>query len=186
MILLKREICFDNIELNKIRKGAGIMKFKHEKAFPFTMDTAWKALHKPVSLDVAPGSEVTVISDTEWTSQSMGSEGAPPTSTHYKATFDEEKKRVTIEGISNTKKGHDFIYLTLEEVSTEEVKFIIEVEINIGIHLIAKAVSALFAKPMEQIMCKHIYQNFEALCTGKETKSMSKEELEAHAKEIFS
>lgn len=162
------------------------MRFKHEQAFPFTMDTAWKALHKPSSLDVSPGSEVTVISDTEWTSKALDSNGKVLTTTHYSATFDDKEKRVTIEGISETKKGHDFIYLTLGEVSSEELKLIIEVEINTGIHFIAKAVGALLAKPMEQIMCKHIYQNFEALCTGKETKRMSKEELDSHAKDIFS
>lgn len=162
------------------------MKFKHEQTFPFTMDTAWKALHKPSSLDVSPGSEVTVISDVEWTAQTIGSNEKVLTTTHYTATFDDEEKRVTIEGISDTKKGHDFIYLILEEVSPEESKFIIEVEINTGIHFIAKAVGALLSKPMEQIMCKHIYQNFEALCTGKETKRMSKEELDAHAKDAFS
>ena len=162
------------------------MKFKHEQTFPFTMDTAWKALHKPSSLDVSPGSEVTVISDVEWTAQTIGSNEKVLTTTHYTATFDDEEKRVTIEGISDTKKGHDFIYLILEEVSPEESKFIIEVEINTGIHFIAKAVGALLSKPMEQIMCKHIYQNFEALCTGKETKRMSKEELDSHAKDFFS
>lgn len=129
---------------------------------------------------------MTVTSDTEWTTQTIGSDKKVLTTTHYTATFDDEEKRVTIEGISDTKRGHDFIYLTLEEVSSEELKLIIEVEINTGIHFIAKAVGALLSKPMEQIMCKHIYQNFEALCTGKETKRMSMEELDSHAKEIFS
>lgn len=73
-----------------------------------------------------------------------------------------------------------------EVVSSEKLKLIIEVEINTGVHFIAKAVGALLSKPMEQIMCRHIYQNFEALCTGKETKRMSKEELDSHAKDIFS
>lgn len=162
------------------------MRFKHEQTFPFTIDTAWKALHKPSSLDIAPGSEVTVISDTEWTAQTMGSDEKVLTTTHYTAAFNDEEKRVTIEGISDTKRGHDFIYLTLREVSSEELKLIIEVEINTGIHFIAKAVGALLAKPMEQIMCKHIYQNFEALCTGKETKRMSQKELDSYAKDIFS
>ncbi len=161
------------------------MRFKHEKEFTFTMDTAWKALHKPSSLDVSPGSEVTVISDTEWTSKTTGSDNKTLTATHYSAGFDEEKKQVTIEGVSDNKKGHDFIYLTLEEVSAESVKLIIEVEINTGAHFIAKAVGAVLSKPIEQIMCRHIYQNFEALCTGAETKRMSKEELDDHAKNIF-
>lgn len=162
------------------------MRFKHEQTFPFTIDTAWKALHKPSSLDIAPGSEVTVLSDTEWTTQTMGSDEKVLTTTHYTAAFNDEEKKVTIEGVSDTKRGHDFIYLTLKEVSSEELKLIIEVEINTGIHFIAKAVGALLAKPMEQIMCKHIYQNFEALCTGKETKRMSQKELDSYAKGIFS
>lgn len=167
-------------------KGSGIMRFQHEKEFPFTMDTAWEALHKPASLDVSPGSEVTVISDTEWSGKTASSDGKVVTTTNYMASFDEEKKQVTIEGASDNKKGHDFIYLTLEEISEGSVKLIIEVEINTGAHFIAKAVGAIFAKPIEQIMCKHIYQNFEALCTGAETKRMSKEELDAHAKEFLS
>ena len=162
------------------------MRFKHEQTFPFTMDTAWEALHKPSSLDVSPGSDVTVVSDTEWTARTEGADKKTLTTTKYTATFDEEKKQVIIEGASDTKRGHDFIYLTLKEVSSKEVTLIIEVEINTGIHFIAKAVGALLSKPMEQIMCKHIYQNFEALCTGKETKRMSKEELDTHAKELFS
>ena len=93
---------------------------------------------------------------------------------------------VTIEGISDQKSSHDFIYLTLREVSPEEVELEISVEINTGMHLIAKALGALFSKPMEQIMCRHIYQNFEALCEGKETKPMSQEELNDRAKNIFS
>lgn len=162
------------------------MRFKHEKTFSFTMEAAWKALHKTSSLDVAPGSEVTVISDTEWTSHTKETDGKASSTTKYTATFDEEKKQVIIEGVCDKKRVHDFIYLTLEEISAEEVNLIIEVEINTGIHFIAKALTALMAKPMEQIMCKHIYQNFEALCTGKETKTMSTEELDAYAKEFYS
>lgn len=161
------------------------MRFTHERTFPFTMDTAWKALHKPSSLDVAPGSDVTVISDTEWTAQTESSDKKTVTTTEYSASFDDEKNQVIIEGVSNTKRSHDFIYLTLEEVSEKEVKLIIEVEINTGVHLLAKALGALLSKPMEQIMCRHIYQNFEALCTGKETKRMSKAELDNHAKDFF-
>lgn len=167
-------------------RGDETMKFKHEQLFSFTMDTAWKALHKPSSLDVSPGSTVTVISDTEWTARTESSDKNTATTTNYTATFNEDEKQVVIEGVSDTKRGHDFIYLTLEEVSSEEVKLIIEVEINTGVHFIAKAVGSLLSKPIEQIMCKHIYKNFEALCTGKETKRMSKEELDTHAKNYFS
>ena len=162
------------------------MRFRHEKEFSFTKDTAWKALHKPASLDVSPGSDVTVASDTEWTATTITADKKVSTTTHYCATFDEDKKQVIIEGVSDNKRGHDFIYLTLEEVSAEKVRLIIEVEINTGVHFIAKAVGALLSKPIEQIMCKNIYQNFEALCTGKETKRMSKEELAAEAKDTIS
>ena len=162
------------------------MRFRHEKEFSFPMDTAWQALHKASSLDVSPGSEVTVISDVEWTAKTTGSDDKTLSVTHYYADFDEAQKRATIEGASDNKKGHDFIYLTLEEISAEAVKLIIEVEINTGAHFIAKAVGAVLSKPIEQIMCKHLYQNFEALCSGEETKRMSKEELDAHAQKFFS
>lgn len=162
------------------------MKFSNAKKFRCSMETGWKALHSPASLDVAPGSRVTVVSDVEWKAETAGSDGRTAAVTNYTASFDEEKKVATIEGISDQKSSHDFIYLTLREVSPEEVELEISVEINTGMHLIAKALGALFSKPMEQIMCRHIYQNFEALCEGKETKRMSQEELNDRAKNIFS
>ena len=162
------------------------MGFKHEQTFPFTMDTAWEALHKTSSLDVAPGNIVTVISDAEWTTHPADSEENTSATTYYIATFDNEKKRVTIKSTSDAKREPDFIYLTLEEISSAEVKLMIEVDINTGIHFIAKVVSALLLKPMEQLLCKHICQNFEALCTGKETKRMDREELDALVKDFFS
>ncbi len=116
----------------------------------------------------------------------LGSNGKTTAVTHYTASFDEEKKVVTIEGVSDQKNSHDFIYLTLREKGPEEVELEISVEINTGMHLIAKALGTLFSKPMEQIMCRHIYHNFEALCTGKETKRMSQEDLDAQAKNLFS
>lgn len=161
------------------------MKFTSSKEFSFPMETAWQALHKTSSLDVSPGSEVTVISDSEWQTRLENSKGDPAV-TKYSASYDEEKKIVTIEGVSDQKKGHDFIYLTLEEVADESVKLSIEVEIDTGMHLIAKALGAVFLKPMEQIMCRHIYKNFEALCSGKEAKRMSKDELDHQAKDFFS
>lgn len=41
------------------------MKLNSTKDFPFSMETGWKALHSPASLDVEPGSTVEVLSDTE-------------------------------------------------------------------------------------------------------------------------
>ena len=162
------------------------MKFSNEKTFNYSMETGWKALHSPADLDVAPGSKVTVISDSEWKAETVGSDGKTTAVTHYTASFDEEKKVVTIEGVSDQKNSHDFIYLTLREKGSEEVELEISVEINTGMHLIAKALGTLFSKPMEQIMCRHIYHNFEALCTGKETKRMSQEDLDAQAKNLYS
>lgn len=129
---------------------------------------------------------MTVISDTEWTAKTTSSNEKTNVTTHYTSTFDEAKKQVIIEDVSDTKREHDYIYLTVTEVSASEVTLTIEVEINTGVHLLAKAVGAFFSKPMEKIMTKHIYQNFEALCTGNETKIMSKEELDAHAKDALS
>ena len=37
------------------------MNLSSTKEFPFSMETAWAALHKPAMLDVEPGSEVKVI-----------------------------------------------------------------------------------------------------------------------------
>lgn len=157
------------------------MNLSSTKEFPFSMETAWAALHKPAMLDVEPGSEVKVISDTEW--EAHNSEAK--TETLYKASFDEGSRTLTIEGISKEKAQHDFIYLSLEELAPEKVSLTIRIEINTGVHLIAKALGALFAKPMQEILCRHINHNFEALCMGKETKQMSKEELEDFAKKTF-
>lgn len=162
------------------------MKLTSSKEFSVSMETAWKALQKPSSLDISPGSEVTVISDTEWTAKTAGTDGRELTESRYTATFDEEKKMVIIEGVSDSKRSHDFIYLTLTETASDKVTLGIEVEINTGMHLIAKALGEIFLRPMEKIMCGHIYQNFEALCAGKETKRMSRDELDARAKDELS
>lgn len=37
----------------------------------------------------------------------------------------------------------------------------------------------------KEIISKHIYHNFEALCTGGQTKTMTAEELKALAKEQY-
>ena len=74
---------------------------------------------------------------------------------------------------------------TLKELDAQKVSLEIRIEINTGVHLIAKALGAVFAKPMQEIMCKHIYHNFEALCKGTETKRMSKAELDDFAKKTF-
>lgn len=157
------------------------MHLNSSKEFPYSMDVAWKALHTPSSLDVEPGSKVTVISDNKWEAHNDDA----GTITVYTASFDEDAKKVTIEGESNKKKDHDFIYLTLTEVDANTVKFDIEVVIDTGMHFLAKALGALIAKPTQEILCRHIYHNFQALCTGGETKTMSSDELKTIAKKHY-
>ena len=157
------------------------MTLSNTKEFPFSMETAWAALHKPAMLDVEPGAEVKVISDTKWEAHNDEAK----TVNTYTASFDDEKKVLTIECASSAKAGHDFTYLTLKELDAQKVSLEIRIEINTGVHLMAKALGAVFAKPMQDIMCKHIYHNFEALCKGTETKRMSKAELDDFAKKTF-
>ena len=88
------------------------MKLNSTKDFPFSMETGWKALHSPASLNV-------------------------------------------------------------------------EMDIHTGVHLIARTLGNLFAKPMQEIIMRHIFHNFEALCSGKETKTMSQEELSSQAGHFF-
>ena len=92
---------------------------------------------------------------------------------------------MTIESESSAKHDHDYMYFTLKEVSEERVSLEIVIEIHTGTHLLAKALGAIFAKPMQEIICKQIYHNFEALCKGSETKRMSMDELRGIAKEKF-
>lgn len=157
------------------------MKLNSSKEFTVSMETAWQALHQPGRLDVEPGSTVKLISDTEWEARNSDSGSV----TVYTASFDEENKKVVIEGASNKKHDHDFIYLTLTEAADDKVKLDIEVKINTGAHFVAKALGALIAKPAQEIISRHIYHNFEALCTGGETKSMTPEELKKLAKEKY-
>lgn len=157
------------------------MKLSSTKEFPFSMENAWAALHKPAMLDVEPGSEVQVISDVKWEAHNNDA----GTVTTYTASFDEENKILIIDSISNVNPHHDSMYLTLKEIDSEKVSLDIRIEINTGVHLIAKALGAIFAKPMQEIICRHIYHNFEALCTGKETKRMSKDELDDIAKKTI-
>ena len=157
------------------------MKLESKKEFPYSMETAWAALHSPAKLDVNPGAQVREISDTEW--ETHDTETGVVTT--YTASYDESGKVLTIEGAGDGKSGHDFIYLTLDQVDPDRVSLEILIEINTGVHLIAKALGALFAKPMKDIMCKHIFHNFSALCEGKETKQMSHDELKDIAKKTF-
>lgn len=157
------------------------MKLSSSKKFYFSMDVAWEALHKASQLDVEPGSTVKVISDTQWEAHSEESGSV----TVYTASFDEAEKKVVIEGTSQKKHEHDFIYLTLIPLDDQEVQLDIEVQINTGVHFIAKALGALIAKPAQEIISKHIYHNFEALCTGQETKTMTSEELKELAKKHY-
>lgn len=157
------------------------MDLRSSKEFPFSAETAWKALHQTSRLDVEPGTVIKDISDTEW--ETYNSETG--SQTKYVAEFDDENRRVTIEGASNKKSNHDFIYLTLKEIAEERVELILEMEINTGTHFLAKALGAMIAKPAQEIISRHIYQNFEALCTGAGTRTMSSDDLKAEAAKVY-
>lgn len=157
------------------------MHFTHTKEFPYTLDVAWQVLQDPSKLDVEPGSVVSEATPSRW----KASNDETGAETIYTATFDEAAKKVTIEGASNKKHDHDFIYLSLSEAGEGKVALEIEVRIETGMHVIAKALGAILSKPMQEIMCKHIYQNFDALCSGNETKTLSNDELKDIAKKTF-
>lgn len=157
------------------------MHLTSSKKFHYSMDIAWNALCKVNQLDVEPGSKVKVISDTKW----IATNAETQSETVYTATLDEVAKKVTIEGVSNKKHDHDFIYLILVPLDDQQVQLDIEVNIHTGVHVIAKALGALIAKPAQEIMCKHIYHNFEALCTGQKTKTMTSDELKEIAKKHY-
>ncbi len=157
------------------------MELNSSKTFPFSMETAWKALHQPAKLDVEPGSQVKEISDTTWEAHNEESGSV----TVYTAEFDEEAKKVSIDGASNKKHEHDHIYLSLNEADSDSVRLDVKIEINTGVHFIAKALGALIAKPAQEIISRHIFHNFEALCTGGETKSMTQDELKELAKKEY-
>lgn len=75
--------------------------------------------------------------------------------------------------------------MPLIPLDDQKVQLDIEVQINTGIHFVAKALGTLIAKPAQEIISKHIYHNFEALCTGQETKTMTSEELKELAKKRY-
>lgn len=157
------------------------MKLEVSQTFPYTMEVAWKALHQPSKLDVELGAQVQEISATEWEARNEEAN----TITKYVASFNDVEKKLTIEGASNKKHDHDFIYLTLKEVDAERVSLTIEIEIDTGMHLIARALGALLAAPMKKMISAHIYSNFKALCVGQETKSISPDELRDMAKKVY-
>ena len=166
-------------------KGRIFMELTNTKAYPFTIDTAWKALHKTSSLNVEPGSKVEIISDTEWKAHALDTAGKEISCTHYTATFDEEKKIVTVESVSNKKHVHDFIYLELSKIDENHVELKVDMEINLGIHLIARAIAPFIKKHAENIIMQEIFNNFEAVCTGNEVKPIRQEELDSLAKEAM-
>ena len=161
------------------------MKLHGTKEFPYSLETGWAALHSPAKLDVEPGSRVEVPSDTEWLAHNE-TNGKEVSCTHYIASFDEEKKQVIIESKSDQKMDHDHIYLTLTQPSDDHIQLEIQIEISTGVHFIAKALGALIAKPTQEIVCRHIFQNFEALCTGGDTKTLSQDDLSDMAKKYYS
>lgn len=119
------------------------MELSNERQFPFSMETAWAALHKPAMLDVEPGAEVHEVSAERWEARNKEA----GTVTVYTASYDEEGKTLTIEGESTAKSDHDFLYLTLKEDGAKSVTLEIKIEIHTGAHLIARALGAVFAKP---------------------------------------
>lgn len=131
-----------------------------------------------------PGSAVELISPTEWNARAKGSDGKEHSCTHYTASFDETQHKVTIESVSDQKINHDFIYLTLTPAGTG-VALEVEMDIHTGVHFIARALGAIFAKPMQEIVMSHIFHNFQALCTGEATKTMTQEELSSKAVGFF-
>ncbi len=169
------------VKLHILRKEEMKMKMSSTKEFPFSIDVAWAALHQPAKLDVEPGAEVHEISDIKWEAHSKDAD----TVNTYEASFDDANKVMTIETTSNVTHSCDHMYFTLKEIEPNRVSLEIIIEINTGAHLLAKALGYLFAKPIQEIMCKQIYHNFEALCKGSETKRMSMDELKGIAKEKF-
>lgn len=77
------------------------------------------------------------------------------------------------------------MYFKLKEIAEDKVSLEIDVEINTGVHLVAKALAKLIEIPTKNIMSKHFYQNFEAMCLGKETKHLSQDELKELAKKEY-
>lgn len=159
------------------------MEMSKTKSFDFSMDTAWEALHKASSLDVEPGAKVEVISDVEWKARTHDQHGKEISCTHYTASFDDAEKVVTIEGVSSVKKVHDYIYLRLSGESAGQVSLKIDIEINLGLNLIARAIAPMVKKHSEELITKQIFGNFEALCKGEATNALTQEELDVYAKD---
>ena len=142
------------------------MKLSSSKKFHFSMDVAWEALHKTSQLDVELGSTVKVIFDTQWEAHNEEFDSV----TVYTASFDESEKKGLIEGSSHKKHEHDFIYLTLISLDDQEVQLDIEVQINTGVHFIAKALGALIAKPAQEIISKQFIIILKPYVQGKKQK----------------
>lgn len=153
------------------------MSDKYTKTFPYSMEVAWKALHKSSELDVDSGSRIEKISDDEWDSYLLNSEGEDISKTHFSTTYDESIHKVTIEGVSNKKHEHDFIYLTLSEIDEQHVSLNIDIEISTGIHMIAHLLLNVLGSHMKKILADGIFENFDALCSGKATKRKNQKEL---------
>ena len=97
-----------------------------------------------------------------------------------------KKNRLSSKAKAIRRWTHDHIYLTLTQPSDDHIQLEIQIEISTGVHFIAKALGALIAKPTQEIVCRHIFQNFEALCTGGDTKTLSQDDLSDMAKKYYS
>lgn len=158
------------------------MELVNVKEFPFSMNTAWEMLHKTSSLDIEPGSRAEIISESEWNSILQSGEKTIRT-THYTTTFDEEKKIAVVEGSSEAKREHDYVYLELTSIDENHVSLKVDIVINIGLHVFAHLLEPFMKKHAHDVIANGIFDNFEALCEGKETHYKSPEELKNLAAE---
>lgn len=160
------------------------MELSASREFSYPMDVAWQALQHTSKLDIEPGSEVEVISDSEWNAYLHGHEDKNAACTHYATSFDAAAKQAVIEGKSNKKHVSDFITLTLEETASG-VNLTADIQINAGMNLIARALAPVVKTQARDIIMKQIFGNFEALCAGEETTALTVEDLNAHVKAAF-
>lgn len=152
------------------------MEVINTKDFPYSLDIAWEALHKTSYLDIETGSRTEIISDSEWNSY-VQIEGKDAGKTHYTTTFDDARKIATVEGVSDVKKVHDFIYLELTEINPGHVSLKVDIVINLGLHVVARLIAPFLKTHVHHVIIKAIFNNFDALCKNEEPHAMTQDEL---------
>lgn len=152
------------------------MELVNVKEFSVSMNTAWEMLHKTSDLDIEPGSRMERISDCEWNSY-LQSNGKEIRKTHYTTTFDEDKKTAIVEGSSAAKKEHDYVNLELTSIDENHVSLKVDIVINVGLHVFAHLLEPFMKKNAHDVIANGIFDNFEALCNGKEPHYKTQEEL---------